>query len=754
MVFVFYKLFLRRVEILKTESAIARFFVLIFLGLFAIAIIVAFPLFLINELDNQNQDFLKEISAKNGESVGFRFQEQSAYLYYYANAVDTSKLDNPKSAVKSVKIPENNHFKRYGVSSLNGETYTSDGILTTLTNLEYINACVEKNGFTIHRISIEESIDGEESFIMHIPLKYENETKAVFFLTFTVDQIMANFESHAFGNSEFFFVVDYEGNNIMSTHSNPEFRNIANVFHTLPYDEKYQGSRILDIQEDMKNGETGVLLSSQNTDFYLYYAPLEFNDWYLFSVIPTSAVIENRNTALSYVGIMTFFLVTVFILFTIYAVSSERRKKEELDKVLYTDSLTGGASYAKFCLDIKKQLSKNQKAAYIVMDLDNFKLVNDYYGYEMGNKTIKHIDSLWRKMLKDNEFVGRIAADRFAIYLRYSSEEELIKRLEKFCTDCRTFNDKNMSNYILVPSIGVYYVTEKNIDIQKMQNCAVMAKSLVKGDSESTIAVYTGKIKRDLTRKKLFSDELAHAIRNNELSVVLQPQYNAKSGKICAAEMLVRWKREDGTYIPPSEFIPIAEERGFIKDIDRFVFYRACIAQQDLIKRSFAPIDISVNLSQQTLHDPNLIETYLGIIEETGADISRIHLEITETTLHNNHRSFIRLLRRLHKAGFRILLDDFGTGYSSLMLLKSMPIDALKLDKSFIDDYELPKGRNIIECIIDMTKKLDITIIAEGIETAEQYEYIKSQNCDIVQGYHFSYPLDYHKFCDIVERNQ
>ena len=742
-------------EKLKKDSAIARFFVLVFLGVFAIAIIIAFPLFLTNELDNQNQDFLKEISAKNGESVGFKFQEQASYLYYFANAVDTTKLDNPKAAINSIgDIPKNDHYKRYGIATLDGKAYTSDGKSINLAHDEHIKECVEKDGFIVCRMQTNESIDGDEVFVMHIPLKHEGETKAVFFLVFTIDQIMANFESSAFNKSEFFFVVDYEGNNIMSTHPNEKFRNIDNVFYTLPLDEKYQGSRILDIQEDMKNGETGVLFSSQNTDFYLYYAPLNFNDWYLFSVIPTSAVTENRNTALSYVGIMTFFLVTVFILFTIYAVSSERRKKEELDKVLYTDSLTGGASYAKFCLDVKKQLSKNQKAAYVVMDLDNFKLVNDYYGYEMGNKTIKHIDTLWRKMLKDNEFVGRIAADRFAVYLRYSSEEELNKRLEKFCADCRTFNDKNMSNYILVPSIGVYYVTEKNIDIQKMQNCAVMAKSLVKGDSESTIAVYTGKIKRDLTRKKLFSDELAHAIRNNELSAVLQPQYDTETGRICAAEMLVRWKREDGTYVPPSEFIPIAEERGFIKDIDRFVFRRACVVQQDLIQRGFAPIDISVNLSQQTLHDPKLIETYLGIIEETGADISHIHLEITETTLHNNQRSFLRLLRRLHKSGFKILLDDFGTGYSSLMLLKSMPIDALKLDKSFIDDYEHPRGRNIIECVIDMTKKLDITIIAEGIETAEQYEYIKSQKCDIVQGYYFSYPLEYRKFCDTVERNQ
>lgn len=740
---------------MKKDAMFARYFVLIFLAIFAIAIITVFPLFLTAELDHQNQDFLKEVSAKNGESVGFKFQEQAAYLYYFAENVDTTKLDNPKAAIESIgDIPKNDNYKRYGISTLDGKAYTSDGKSINLAHNDHIKECIEKDGFIVCRMATDESIDGDEVFVMHTPLKHEGETKAVFFLVFTIDQIMANFESSAFDKSEFFFVVDYEGNNIMSTHENEKFRNIENVFYTLPLDEKYEGSRILEIQEDMKNGETGVLLSSQNIDFYLYYAPLNFNDWYLFSVIPTSAVIENRNTALSYVGLMSFFLITVFILFTVYAVSAERRKKEELDKVLYTDSLTGGASYAKFCLDVKKELSKNSKAAYIVMDLDNFKLVNDYYGYEMGNKTIKYINSLWQGMLRNGEFVGRIAADRFAVYLHYSSEKDLMNRLEKFCTNCRIFNDKNMSNYILVPSIGVYFVKEKNTDIQKMQNCAVMAKSLVKGDRDSTISVYSGKIKRDLTRKKLFSDELEHAINNNQLSVVLQPQYKTDDGKICAAEMLIRWKKEDGTFVPPSEFIPIAEERGFVRDIDRFVFRKACEIQQDLVRKGFGLINISVNLSQQTLHDPNLVENYLKIVEETGADISHLHLEITETTLFNNSRGFLRLLRRLHKAGFKILLDDFGTGYSSLMLLKSMPIDALKLDKSFIDDYEHPRGRNIIECVIDMTKKLGITIVAEGIETAEQYEYIKNQNCDVVQGYHFSYPLDYDKFCDTVADNQ
>ena len=740
---------------MKREISITRHLVLIFLCIFAISIVIVFPHFLVTELDTQNQKFLEEISKKNGEYIGFRFQEQSAFMYYYAENVDTSLLDDPKAAIESINdIPlTTGRFKRYGISLPDGTTYTSDGKSVTLAN-ESITECIENGRFTIKRISPEKSIDGDEVFVMQTPLKYNDEIKAVFFTAFTFDQIMSNFQSDAFNKQEIFFIVDYNGNIMVNTSKNAQYQKMDNLFYSLPLNERYQGRRIPNMQEKMKKNESGVILTSTENNMYLYYSPLYFNGWYLFSIVPKDAVNQNRNAALGYVLLMSFFLITVFILFTISVISAERRKKEELDKILYTDSLTGGPSYAKFCIDVKKELAKGVKAAYIVMDIDNFKLVNDFYGYEMGNKTIKHIYSLWQRMLRNDEHVGRITADRFAVYLRYSSEKDLMNRLEKFCENCRIFNVKNMSNYILVPSIGVYYIKGKTTDIQKMQNCAVMAKSIVKGDHDSTISVFSSKIKKDLTAKKIFFDKLEHAIKNNELSVVLQPQYNANNGKICAAEVLVRWEKEDGTEVPPSEFIPMAEEKGIVKDIDRFVFRRACEIQVDLANKGFEPIDITVNVSQQSLYDQTIIETYLKILEETGADISHVHIEITESALFNNNREFLRIIRRLHKAGFKILLDDFGTGYSSLMLLKSMPIDALKLDKSFIDDFEHPRGKDIIECVIEMTKKLGITIVAEGIETAAQYEYIKAQNCDVVQGYHFSYPLKYNQFCDRITDSQ
>lgn len=731
-----------------------RYIFLSILCLFALVVLIVAPMFMTSIMDYQNQAMLDEISKKNAESIGFKFQEQASFVVSVANSIPEVSRNNPKAAVKSVEdIPSNIAYKRFGVALLDGTCYTSDEQDTVLSHTSHLEECVEKGTLTVCRMNTDESIDGDIMFIMHYPLYSDGKIVSILFFSFTVEEIKQNFTTDSFGNTEFFYVVDTDGNNIVSTHHIKEYQNIENVFKSVPMDERYQGSRIVDIKEDMKNGESGVLMSSQDRQFYLYYAPLNFNNWYLFSVVPTASVNASRNMILSIVVLICFFLISLFAMLIYIIISNERRKQAELDKILHKDSLTDGLSYAKFCVEVKKQLIKGKKAAYIVMDLDNFKLINGYYSYEQGNSTINFVHETWQSILKENEFVGRIAADRFAVYMQYTTEDDLRSRLEDFCQKCATQNSGIMSDYILTPSIGVYLIEEKNTNIQQMQNSAVMAKSLIKGDSDALISFYNDKLKKDLTQKKLLADELIHAIENRELSVVFQPQFSTENDNLCGAETLIRWFKPDGTSVSPAMFVALAEERGLIKEIDKFVFEEACMLQTEMKAKGLNPIDISVNVSQQSLYDSKFIEKYLEIVNRTGADISHIQLEITETTLFENNKTFVKMLRKLHKSGFKILMDDFGTGYSSLMLLKSLPVDFLKLDKSFIDDYAHPRGRSIIEAIFTMAKQLGMTLIAEGVETEEQYDYVKQQGCHIVQGYYLSRPISFDDLCNMIIRD-
>lgn len=728
----------------------SKYIGIILMVFIATVVLIVFPLFLTEEMDNQSQVFLKEISAKNAQSIGVELREQASYLYSLSRSVDKETIASPKEALLSISdIPTFIQYKRYGIANANGEVYTSDGVESKLSTDEHVKECIDNNDLTVIRLSKEESLDKDSVFVMMLPLQNRNGTNAVIFLTFSTDTIDQKFDSSAFDATEFFFIVDENGKNIMSTHEDSQYHDISNLFDASQLDPKYHGSRLSILKDDMKNGKSGVFLPSESSNFYLSYAPLDFNDWYIFSVVPAKNIVANRNTVLLYVIFMCLLLTIIFSIMTVYIVMMERNKKEEFDKILYTDSLTGGSSYAKFCLDVKHQLLKGKKAAYIVMDLDNFKLINDYYSYEQGNETIKYIYSLWKDMLQENEFVGRIAADRFAVYLQYTNKKDLMKRLEDFCTTCRFHNDDDMNDYILTPSIGVFLVKSKNINIQQMQNSAVMAKTLVKGDNETMIAVCDDNLKKRMTERKVLEDELEHAIQNKSFSLMLQPQFKAQTGELCGAEALIRWQKEDGTFVPPSDFIPVAEEKGFIKDLDRIVFEMACDVQKNFQEHNQI-IDVAVNVSQQSLYDSGFVEKYLSIVKEKNVDISHIHLEITESTLFKNNKLFIKLLRKLRKCGFKILMDDFGTGYSSIMLLKSMPIDFLKLDKSFVDDYNDKRGRSIIECIIKMAKDLGISLVAEGVETEAQYLYMKEQNCDIVQGYYFSQPVNTDDFKKIL----
>ncbi len=735
----------------SNKKPFIRYIIFSVLCLFALVVLIVAPMFITKVMDVQNQKMLVEISKKNAESIGFKFQEQASFVVSVANSIPEAARTDPKAAVKSIKdIPTSIAYKRFGVALLDGTCYTSDNKSLTLAHNDYINECVNNGTLTVSRLNSDESIDSDAVFIMHYPLYANGSISSVLFFSFTVDEIKQNFTIGSFDNSEFFYIIDSDGNNIISTHPKKEYQNIKNIFNSIPTDEKYKGTRIDDVKEDIKNGRSGILLFSQKSQFYSYYAPLNFNDWYLFSIVPTKNVNASRNTVLSIVVIICFFLFSLFAMLVYIILSAEKHKQAELDKILYTDSLTGKASYAKFCVDVKKQLIKGKKAAYIVMDLDNFKLINDYYGYEQGNNTIKFIHSTWESILKDNEFIGRIAADRFAVFMYYSNEDELRARLEEFCRKCSTQNESVMSDYILTPSIGVYLIKKKNTNIQQMQNSAVMAKSLVKGNNDTFISIYNDKFKEQLTQRKIFADELAHAIESDKLSIVFQPQFSTANGELCGAEALMRWIKPDGTSVSPGEFIPLAEDLGLVKELDRIAFRKACEIQKQMKEKGLREIDISVNVSQQSLYDSKFIQKYLDIIKDTGADISHIHLEITESTLFDNNKSFIKLIKKLRKTGFKILMDDFGTGYSSLMLLKSMPIDFLKLDKSFIDDYQNPNARSIIECITTMAKKLGMTLIAEGVETKEQYEFVKEQGCHFVQGYYFSKPVGFDTLCEML----
>ncbi len=752
---------------MEKKRLFSKFIMLSLLCLLAAAVLIFFPLFLTQELDKVTENTLAEASTKNADLVGFQFSNQYNLTSELARNIDTSAAKaDPKAAVDSIgKIDITNALTRYGFAYLNGECYYKNvedgkGVYTTLPENNYLQYGADAKGVTVKRLKPEQTLDNTDTFMMQMPVFKDGELIGIFFLSYHTENINEFLRTSSFGGEEQFVIISKDGKIILSPfYSEEDEKSIENIFSTLANYSKDSDDIYNKLTDDISKNRSGVIKAEniyKDKDYYVCYAPMDFEDWYILSYIPQSAVNSSRNTVLVYLVLMCFFLIVVFILFALYIVTEENSKKKEIDQMLYTDSLTGGSSYAKFCIDTKKQLLKSSDPlAYIVMDIDRFKLVNDYYGYDHGNKTLRYIYSLWEELLGENEFVCRIAADRFAVLMHYKDKAEIESRIEEFAQRCHKYYDNTTMDYILTPSIGVYLIEKGETNLQRLQTKAVMAKSLVKGNHEESFAFYDDSLIKSLSEKKALEDELDLAIENRSLDVIFQPQFDTFTQKVCGAEALVRWRRANGSFVPPDEFVTLAEERGLIQPLDRFMFEEVCKRQAEWKSLGLPPIDFSINLSQYSLQKDHFVERCLAKVDNAGADINHIQLEITETTLFKSKRMFIKLLRQLRKNGFKILMDDFGTGYSSLMLLKSMPIDILKLDKTFIDDYDDPRGKSIIECVITMAKRLKIQIIAEGVETEEQFHYLHDFECDMVQGYLFGKPMTFEQLQEIVkEENQ
>ena len=246
--------------------------------------------------------------------------------------------------------------------------------------------------------------------------------------------------------------------------------------------------------------------------------------------------------------------------------------------------------------------------------------------------------------------------------------------------------------------------------------------------------------------KKILEERLKNGIKNNEFVIYLQPKFYTNTGKLAGAEALIRWNR-DGKLVMPNIFIPLFEKYELITELDTYVLENICRLQQQWRKQEYNIVTISVNESRLHLYNENHINDLIDLVNKYNVQPNTIELEMTETTVVHNVELAKEAEKNVHKLGFIVSMDDFGTGYSSFSMLKNINIDVLKMDKSFFDDVlESRRGKIIIEAVIEMSHKLNMKVVAEGIETKEQVEYLKNVKCDMIQGYYFEKPMTIEKF--------
>ena len=381
-------------------------------------------------------------------------------------------------------------------------------------------------------------------------------------------------------------------------------------------------------------------------------------------------------------------------------------------------------------------------AVYFI-NIDNFTRINDALGRSVGDKILRIIAKRLKALRKEGDLVAHLGGDEFALFVTHlKNKKEAVELASTMINkiDRRIiFNDQQLH---LSVSIGISFYPENGKDDEVLISKADVAMRHAKRLGRNNFQFFTAEMNHTLSEALHLEQSLREALKNNELEVYYQPQVDLKTGTIHGLEALVRWPQQDGKMIPPSTFIPVAEESGLIQNLGQWVLDESCRQGKAWQDAGIPPIRMSVNLSPQQFLNSDIVSMIKSILLKTGFDARYLEIEITEGAVMQNFPKALETLSQFKKLGGQVSLDDFGTGYSSFSRLKNMPIDQLKIDQSFVFDIaESRADAAVTHAMITMAHDMGIVVVAEGVESLQQLEILKRQNCDEFQGYFFSRPL-------------
>lgn len=426
------------------------------------------------------------------------------------------------------------------------------------------------------------------------------------------------------------------------------------------------------------------------------------------------------------------------------------QRARELQYAAEHDALTGLYNRSAFCKKTADYLEKHTDVEHVVIqfDIERFKIINELYGSEKGDEVLCVIANALRESVDGLGIYGRMEADHFVLCVPADPNgvEECMKNVEHALM--QTEIDRQIILYY-----GIYQVADAAMPVSIMCDRANLALRSVKGDYNKRAALYDAGMHQQVLNEHELRSEGDQALRTGQFEPFLQPIFNLEHGTLASAEALVRWRHPEKGLIPPGQFIPFFENSGFIVRLDSYIRESVCEFMVNMDNTGVTCPPVSVNVSRLEFYDPRLCQKLRDLVEYYKIEPSRLRLEITESAYADNAAQLLETMDELHALGFSMLMDDFGAGFSSLSMLRDVPVDMIKLDMRFLGQgNELDRERGILSAIVPMAKSLSLPVIAEGVETAEQAEFLKSLNCDYVQGFYFARPMPQAEFVEVVRK--
>lgn len=721
------------------------FFITILLLLISLAFIVTVLVVFNNIKTNLESEIISSLSEEAEENAALIEKEIDAkfgVLQSFAN--ELSSTDDEIAQIRDMQsFVKVYNFKRMGFVDLNGIAKTTDGFEKDLSFREFYQVGLKGESFIT--ASLLETIgDSTEDMIniLSVPV-YDNkgEIKGVLFATYLTEKFHEVIFSDSFQGEGYTYIVAGDGG-VISSYGDGMQKEYDNIFIYTGDSAKYDYVTQEKVENEMREklSRVGIGVNENNDKYFYCYKPLEIKsadmDWYIFSVEPKSVLDERMHPIMRDIQFLTVILVCILVMANIIFLYYNVRRRQELFRLAYKDSITGGDNFSNFKEKAKKY--ENTEGFVIALDISEFKLVNNVCGNARGDEVLKVIWDVILANCNDNEQAARVNADRFVIFWIESSKKTVTYRIEKLINEIEGISEQ-LSVPRLYPVIGIRAV-EKLDDADKRYGEALRAKALVKDRRDRHYAFYDEIDYDTIVENKNLENGFEKALADKKFEVWYQPKFNSHTGKIVGSEALIRWRADDGSLISPGRFIPLFEKNGNIIRLDEYVFREVCRQQKEWQKEGIQILPVSVNISRFSLYYSNVVEKYERIINYYDLDHKYVQIEITESAIIEN-TVIAELIQKFHDAGFDILLYDFGSGYSSLASLNQMPFDTIKLDKSLVDYVGNENGEKLLKFIVQLVQSLGMKITAEGVEYKEQLDFLENLNCDDIQGFYFSKPL-------------
>lgn len=699
---------------------------------------------------NESKGYLQEVSQRIGSNLNRIMEDSFSALNLMGVSLETSG-ESSLANIQPILKAQQSYWEYENILLVDGNGNAYDVTNSSTTFLTFGDTMRTEILNKKEAMSIQ-MINNKEYILFAVPLNgvtvegKEVISLAAIYDIAALDRIlsMTSFNDQAYSQ-----IITKSGNTVTRVSSPHAIKSGYNIFSTLKTAKIDEGAHLEQVEADIKN-DVGNQISFSLGDarWYMVYTPIQPDEWYLLTFVPSQAVNTKSDILLQSTLIICGLIVLVFsgLIAVLYFVFSNNRKK--LERIAYVDPVTGGNTIQRFYELASETLDTVHSIQYslIFTNIENFKVLNSQMGRKNCDEVLKCFCTYISTKLSEGECIGRITADNFCILLSYENEKKLLKRLNEWEIDTEHFSNEHQISWTMPQTeFGIYVIENENLPFTEMIDRAKLALKNSKQTAISKLryAFYDDAARRQLFREKQLSDMMYTALENREFQLYLQPKLHLPDEQIGGAEALVRWVSAAEGMIYPNDFIPLFEKNGFIVQVDLCIFEEVCRTIRSWLDQKIKPVKVSVNCSRIHFNDPLFLQPYLKIVKQYGILKEFIEIELTESVVFEDTDRLMKIIQEIRAAGFGCSMDDFGSGYSSLNLIQSIPVDTLKIDKIFFDKIpgEQDRTEAVVGSIVQMAKSLSLTTVAEGVEYREQVELLKNVGCDYIQGYVYAKPM-------------